>query len=225
ARTRRADADVLRRTPSRRCRSGTRPFRGQRPRDPAPRARAPAALRNRRRSAMTREHCSKPMPLDVLVAYWLDENAVPERDRIEEHLMACSTCSAALEELVALGDGIRAAVGSGRVRAVVAGAFAQRLAAAGLRGREYPVACNGSINCTIAPDDDLVVARLEATLRGADRVDVLLFDRDGHAPERLEDVPFDANEVVIASDTAALRALPATTMRMRLVAVEHGADR
>ena len=174
---------------------------------------------------MTHDPCSDPLPLEALLSYWLGESAAPEQDRVEEHLIACTACSKALGELVALCDGIRAVVRSGRVRAVVAGAFPQRLAAAGLRVREYRVACNGSVNCTIAPDDNLVVARLEAPLIGVDRIDVLLFDHEGQAPERLEDVPFDAGEVVIASDTAALRALPVTTMRMRLVAVEHGADR
>jgi hypothetical protein len=171
--------------------------------------------------------CDAPLSLDALVAYWLDEPGEAERSTIEEHLFDCSACGARLEDLVTLGAGIRAAVRSGRTHAVVSSRFPERLAAAGLRVREYRVACNGSVNCTVAPDDDVVVTRLAAPLAGVGRLDLVVLAADGGDGTRLENVPFDvpAEEVVFTPDIARLRALPATTQRMRLVAVGQGAER
>jgi hypothetical protein len=105
--------------------------------------------------------------------------------------------------------------------------FLRRAAASGLQVREYRVPCNGSVNCTIAPDDDLLVARLEAQLTGVERVDLLMLDTHGRGLERVDDIPFDpaAGSVVVASRTSDVRALPKVTSRMRLVAVAQGAER
>lgn len=169
--------------------------------------------------------CTAPLSLDVLAAYWLGELDDGEQDRVERHLFDCAACNAALEELAGLAAGIRAAARRGRSHAFVGSGFPRRLESAGLRVREYRVACNGSVNCTVAPDDDVVVARLAATLSGVERLDLLVLSADSQ--RRLADIPFDsaAGEVVMTPDIAELRALPATTQRMRLVAVEHGNDR
>ena len=174
--------------------------------------------------------CTQPLALQALIAYWLGELGAEDESRIEEHLLGCSACSGALQNLIGLAAGIHSAVRHGRIGTVIAGVLPQRLAAAGLRVREYRVARNGSVNCTVAPDDDVVVAHLEAPLAAVGRLDVVVLgpeDHPGNRAHRLEDVPFHAsdNEVVIAPDIAGLRALPATTQRMRLVAVEHGEDR
>jgi len=79
----------------------------------------------------------------------------------------------------------------------------------------------------VAPDDDVVVTRLAAPLAGVGRLDLVVLAADGGDGTRLENVPFDvpAEEVVFTHDIARLRALPATTQRMRLVAVGQGAER
>ena len=143
-----------------------------------------------------------------------------------------SICSAAasggqLQALVELGDGIRKLVQRGRLRGVFTDALPKRLAEAGLHVREYRVPRDGSVHCTIAPDDDVVFARLEAPLADVRQLDLLVLHPEGQGHERLEHVPFyaSASEVVVVPGTDLLRALPVSTMRMQLVAVEHGSDR
>ena len=176
---------------------------------------------------MIRSSCPAPIPTDALVAYWLGELDEAAEAQLDVHLLGCGSCAVQLQAVVQLGEGIRRLVRRGRLRAVVTDALPKRLVEAGLRVREYRVACNGSVNCTIAPDDDAVFARLEAPLADVRRLDVLVFDPLGQGHERLEHVPFDAaaGEVVVVPGTDLLRALPVTTMRMQLVAVGHGSDR
>lgn len=176
---------------------------------------------------VTGSNCPALIPPDTLVAYWLGELGEAAEAQLDEHLLGCDDCTGQLQSLVELGEGIRTLVRRGRLRAVVADALPKRLAEAGLRVREYLVARNGSVNCTIAPDDDFVVARLQAPLADIRQLDVILVYPGGQGHERLEHVPFDASasEVVVAPGADMLRALPVSTMRMQLVAVDHGSDR
>lgn len=171
--------------------------------------------------------CAAPIAPGALLQYWLRELGETEEGRIEEHFLGCDACSAELRSLIELGEGVRTGVSGGLVQAVVTDIFIWRLAARGLRLRQYRVPRNGSVHCTIAPEDDVAVARLEAPLAGVERLDVLVFGPDSDTPEVLEDVPFDAaaDEVVLTPNIAFLRTLPATTMRMQVVAVEQGRSR
>jgi hypothetical protein len=49
---------------------------------------------------------------------------------------------------------------------------------------------NGSVNCTIAPEDDLVVAHLEAPLADIARLDLIFSGPDGAFEIRRGDIPF-----------------------------------
>jgi len=71
------------------------------------------------------------------------------------------------------------------------------------------------------------VARLEAPLEGVKRVDMLYVDSDGRPEMRQEDIPFvaDSGGVVFSPGIDVLRALPATTLRVRLLAVENNGER
>jgi len=102
----------------------------------------------------------------------------------------------------------------------------KRLAAQGLRLREYRVPHNGSVYCTVAPEDDLVITRLDAPLAGVERLDVERFG-EGEGVERLRDVPFDAaaGEAVYTLRTERIRALPETTLQVRLLAVAPSGER
>lgn len=167
----------------------------------------------------TRTHLSA----DALLDYWLRESGPAETDAAEEHLMRCDTCGEALDELIALGEGVRAAFRAGEVWVASSDAFAQRVAGEGRRVREYRLAHNGSVNCTVAPDDEVLVTRLAAPLQGVRRVDV---ERETSlAPGewmRVEDVPFDpeAGELVWLGNIVRIRELPEHTMRVKLLAVE-----
>jgi hypothetical protein len=156
------------------------------------------------------------------LAYWLGEGDAATVDALDEHLMHCEACGAQLDALIVLGAGVRDAFRAGLVATVAHGPFVQRLADLGLRVREYRLPLNGSVNCTVAPDDDLLVARLAAPLQGVERLD--LQAELSTAPgewRRLQDVPFDAaaGEVLYVPRLHEVRALPAHTMQVRLEAV------
>ena len=113
------------------------------------------------------------LSVDALLDYWLHDSDAAATDAVDEHLMHCDACGQALDELIALGDGVRAAFRAGAVAAVASDAFVQRLAGQGLRVREYRLPHNGSVNCTVAPEDDLLVSHLEAPLQGVQRLDAV----------------------------------------------------
>jgi hypothetical protein len=171
--------------------------------------------------------CARPVPFDELVAYWLDEVDREREAQIDEHLLGCGDCAGTLERIADLAGAIRRLAERGAVRTVVSAAFVDRLAAAGIRVNEYRVPRNGGVHCSIAPDDDVAIARLQAPLDGIAKLDLLLLDDAGGPGERLADIPFDAHagEVVVAPQVAKLRALPASTLRMRLVAVDAEGER
>lgn len=175
---------------------------------------------------MTRR-CASPIPLATLAEYWLDELDTAREAELDEHLLGCGHCSAELQRLADLGHGIRTLVGSGAVRAVVTDEFVKRLAATGRTLREYRVARNGSVNCTLAPDDDVLVARLQAPLTGFDRLDLELPSAGGSERVRLTDIPFDpaAGEVIFTPDVPSIRALPAIRYSVRLLAVAREGER
>lgn len=166
--------------------------------------------------------------LATLLAYWFGELDGAREAAIEEHFLGCEACSAQLEEVEALGGGVRRAFAGGRIGAVVTHAFIERLRQRGLRLREYRVPCNGSVNCSVGPEDDVLLSRLQVSLQGVERIDVVvaLAQAGAQSPAdlRLEDIPFDpaTGEVVVAPGLAHIRTLPAHRQVMRLVAV--GAD-
>jgi len=176
---------------------------------------------------MSDPSCAEPIAAVTLLEYWLRELDDREESRIEEHLLGCDDCSAALEQLIHLGGAIRTCVRDGLVRVVVTDIFVWRLAARGLHVREYRVPHNGSVHCTVAPEDNLVIARMKVPLEGVERVNLVLSGVEGEGEEMLRDVPFDAaaGEVLLAPRVDHLRALPASTARIRVIAVEHGGER
>ena len=160
----------------------------------------------------------------ALVDYWFGE---AQEEALEEHLFACAHCTRRLEELAALGAGIRKAFRSGALRAVVSPGFVEGLKREGLKLREYRVTAGGSVNCTIASEDDFVISRLRAPLAGVERVDLIFLGERGEEHATLEDVPFDpaAGEVLVCPSAAALKAMPRQTNRWRLLAVGAGGAR
>lgn len=176
---------------------------------------------------MTRSTCTAPIGIATLAEYWLGELDAAAEARAEEHLLGCDECSRELEGLAALANGTRQLVRQGAVHAVVSDAFVRRLAGQGLRVREYSVPHNGSVNCTIAPEDDVVVARLQTPLQGVERLDIVESSVEGEDRTRLSDIPFNAmsGEVVFTPSADELRALPASTSRLRLVAVDASGER
>jgi len=172
-------------------------------------------------SARPRDHPS----LDALLDYWLHDSDAAATAAIDEHLMQCEPCGQALDELVALGDGVRAAFRSGAVSAMASDAFLKRVVGRGVRVREYRLPRNGSVNCTVGPDDELLVAHLETPLHGVERLDaVVTLSFAPDVQHRLEDVPFDAHagEVLWMPKFDLIRNAPAHTAEVALLSVDAG---
>jgi hypothetical protein len=170
--------------------------------------------------------CTAPVTFGQLAEYWLDDLAPDRQHEIEEHLLGCGACSSRLSAMVNLADGVKAIVRAGGVGLVMTTAFVRRLQQAGARVREYQLQPGGSVFCTVAPEDDLVVAHLAASLSGIGRLDVLVHDTEVGHTLRLEDIPFDtaAGEVVLAPNLRELRQRGVSTQRMQLVAVAESGE-
>jgi hypothetical protein len=173
---------------------------------------------------MTRAVCDTQA--QELLAYWLGELEPAEERRLDEHLFACAACTNRLGALVALGGAIRAALVRGELSIVLPEPFLRRAQAAGLRLREYALAPGGAVDCTITPDDDLVVAHLRAPLQGVRRLDVRI-DNSVAGTLRADDVPFDADSetVVAVTSSVFLRTLRHAQQRVQLVAVDGDTER
>jgi hypothetical protein len=162
--------------------------------------------------------------LATMLAYWQGELDEPREAAFEEHYLGCEVCSARLAEVEAIAAGVRRAFTSGRLGAIVTPAFVEQLRSRGVRLREYFVPCNGSVNCSVAPEDQVLLSRLQVSLEGVERLDAITVHEGEH---RLEDVPFDAasGEVVLAPCVEMVRTLPQHRQSVRLVAVGPGGDR
>ncbi|MGE3840123.1 MAG: zf-HC2 domain-containing protein [Vicinamibacterales bacterium] len=164
----------------------------------------------------------------VLVDYWLGALPPIEEDALEEHLMACDVCADRLRDATALADGLRELARSGTLQVIVDDAFAARAAAGGLRVREYAPLLGGSVQCTVAADDDLLVSRLAADLSNASRVDISFCDLRGIEYQRMEDIPFHdrAAAVVCQHSITWVKASPTASLMARLLAIdERGRER
>ena len=170
----------------------------------------------------TREHIG----FDRLVDYWFGDAGEVETQAIDEHLMRCDACGAQADRIAALSRGVREAFAAGEVSAVVSAGFVARLVERDVRVREYRVPAGGSVHCTVAPDDQVLVSRLQAQLQGVRRLDVVS-EPSGGVAEYLSDVPFDpaSGEVLLANRLARVRTMPAQEIRVRLLAVEDDGSR
>lgn len=141
--------------------------------------------------------------------------------------MGCAHCSARLESLLRVGQGIRRATRAGNFNGVLSASFVDALRDDGLRVREYRMPAGGSVACTVTPDDDLVVAHLDVSLREVQRLDLVFEDLPSGNAMRMNDVAFDpaADGIVLASSLAMLREFDTGMRRARLIAVQDGAER
>jgi hypothetical protein len=165
-------------------------------------------------------------PTQDLLAYWLDEVDEATESRLDEHLFACAACSERLRSIVELGAAIRNELLRGDFGFVLPAAFIRRLKESGLRVREYNLEPGGSVNCTVTPDDDLVVAHMRAPLHDVRRLDFLVQDSVAGSM-RVNDIAFDpaAGGVTMVPSVAFLRTLEHAHQRVRLVAVDGVEER
>lgn len=170
--------------------------------------------------------CASPLELAELVDYWFGDEDPDRREAVEEHLMGCDACGHRLRGVLELGEGVRRLARAGTFEVVVTPAFLERAAAQGLRTREYRVPPGGRVACTVTPEDDLLVSRLQGDFRGVTRLDVVT-RMEGQPDRYSEDVPFraDASELILAQAMPALRALGRSLLRVSLVSRDVAGER
>jgi hypothetical protein len=170
--------------------------------------------------------CARPVADDALLDWWTGELRPLETRRLEKHLVSCSVCSERAAAVVRLAHAAAELVRTGAVPVAVLPAVVERLRREGRRVREYRVPPGGGVQCTVGPEDDVVLARLVADLRDVVRLDLVSRVDDG-PEERHADIPFDpaAGEVMFVPIAEVLRARPAHVDRMRLLAVGTGGER
>jgi len=168
--------------------------------------------------------CARPIADDALLDWWAGELPSAEGRRVEEHVLSCGECSARAGAVHELAEGVRHLVREGGLSIAALPAVVERLHREGRRVREYRVAPGGAVQCTIGPEDDVVLARLVADLRDVSRLE---FRVNEGPEERLADLPFDpaADEVMFAPPADVLRAQPAHVETFRLLAVGPKGER
>jgi hypothetical protein len=170
--------------------------------------------------------CSSPIDAAVLMDYWLAALPPAAEEAVEEHLLACGECGDRLRESIDLSESLRALARSGSLQVVISDQLVKLAGEAGLRVREYSPPPGGGVQCTVADDDDLLVARLAVDLTSASRVDLSWCDLRGVEHRRMTDIPIraDAGSVVCQQSITWAKASPTATMIARLVAVDERGD-
>lgn len=158
----------------------------------------------------------------VLMDYWLAELPAAEQDALEQHLMSCDACGERLREVIALAEGLRVLARSGSLQVIVDEALVRRAEGSGLRVREYALSRGESIQCTVAADDDLLVARLAVDLSTATRVDLSWCDLQGVERQRMSDIPVRAGvgNVICQQSITWAKASPTVSLVARLLAID-----
>lgn len=171
--------------------------------------------------------CANPLGLDTLAAYWARDLDAPAEASVEEHILGCGGCTANLEWLVETVAGIKTLVRRGELRTVLSEALLDELKREGLRTREYAPPAGGRVECTIAPDDDLLIGRMAADLSGAERIDLVMCNAEGTEMGRMADIPFQAghSQVIVNEPAAAARLMDKEVLRVRLVEPQAAGDR
>jgi hypothetical protein len=170
--------------------------------------------------------CSNPFEAAVLMDYWLAALPSAAEEAVETHLMTCDGCGDRLCEVIVLADSLRALVHSGSLQVVISDQLLQNASESGLRVREYAPSRGDAIQCTVAPDDDLLVARLGADLSSTPRVDLSWCDPRGVELQRMADIPFqpEAGSVICQQSITLAKASPTSSMIARLIAVDEQGD-
>jgi len=172
--------------------------------------------------------CSRPIDPAVLADYWLADLPASEEAALEEHLMVCESCAHELDQIIALASGIRKLAREGALKMILTPEFLDGMAREGLRIREYAPSSGGSVQCTVTSQDDFLVSRLAADLRGIERLDLALCDVTGAELQRFTDVPFQDSadaSVLLNYPVRIAREEQAYTLIMKLLAVTPAGER
>jgi hypothetical protein len=160
--------------------------------------------------------CPNPIEVAVLMDYWLAALPSAAEEAVEQHLMTCDGCGDRLREVIAMAEGLRALARSGSLQVVVSDQFVKHAAETGLRVREYAPPRGEGVQCTVAADDDLLVAR----------VDLSWCDPQGIEHQRMADIPIPAEtgSVICQQSITWAKASPSATMIARVLGVDEKGD-
>jgi hypothetical protein len=138
-----------------------------------------------------------PLALGDLLEYWLGEADSPPSQAVEAHVFECDECAAALDDVVRLGRDLIALVRDGRVSARATTGLANRFSRDRLNVRQYSVQPGEVVQCTVTPEDELLLARLILPEATPARLD-LSFRLYGAEVQHIADVTIDrrAGEVM-----------------------------
>ena len=106
---------------------------------------------------------------------------------------------------------------------VVSDEFLRRADEDGLQVRQYTPPCGGSVQCAVTAEDNILIGRLGADLKGAKRVDLLICDERGAEQARMRGIPINpsADDVLIQESITFAKAVPTSIMVMRLLNVDE----
>jgi hypothetical protein len=153
--------------------------------------------------------------------YWLAVLPSGAEGDLEEHLLTCDGCGDRLREVIALAESLRTLARSGSLQVIISDHFVKHAVERGLRVREYAPRPGGAVQCTVAADDDLLVARLAVDVTTASRVDLSWSDPQGVEHQRMIDIPIraEAGSIVCQQSITWAKASPSGSMIARLIAV------
>jgi len=169
--------------------------------------------------------CQAPLSDVTLLDYWAHDLVDGEASAVEEHLFACSDCSAGLEHLAALGTGLVTLVGQGRVSGIVSRTLLNRMQREGLHVRMFSLMPGETVPCAVFPGDDLIVTALRGDFSAVDAVALSVTGPDGSPFSQLDNVPVSGpeREVLWATPAAFIRQM--SSMRLHLTVTSTGAAR
>ena len=174
---------------------------------------------------MTVQRCERTAFGD-LTDYAAGELPEVEAIAIEEHLFACSDCSARAAELDALVRAIPPAVRSAEIGGFVTDAILNRLSREGVRVRMFTLTPGAVVPCAVWEDDEVMVLRLRGDFGGAS--EFTLSERvAGSEVLRItgQVAVSPRGELLHTLPAAWVRQLPAAEVEVSLTALEGGAER
>jgi hypothetical protein len=149
--------------------------------------------------------CSNAVSWEDLVAYWAGDLAPADVDRIDEHLMGCSVCSAESARVSAVAGAVRVLIPPVVTRATVANLRAQ-----GLRIEENAFAPGQRKSVVFPSRIDLLIHRLVGLdLSNVERVHVTVrIESTGDVLIESPNAPFDAHDGILIACQRHFAALP-----------------
>jgi Putative zinc-finger len=141
--------------------------------------------------------CRQAISWDELCAYWADDLASSDLERVEEHLMSCAACSDESARVESIARAVRELLPP-----IISHEKLVELHAGALRVRENPIAPGERKVAVFSPDLDLLVHRLGGLeLRKARRVRVTIsVEETGDVLVEVPEAPFDpeSGEILVA---------------------------